>query len=59
VHGSSDTTGAAPADNPSTPADVTATVFSALGLDPHTMIHDQLSRPWPISEGKPIRSLFA
>jgi hypothetical protein len=59
VHGSSDGSGAAPAEDPSTPADVTATVFSALGFDPHTMIEDQLNRPLPISEGQPIRPLFA
>lgn len=58
VQGSSDKTGAYPHDAPSRPADITATVFSALGFDPETLVHDQLSRPMPISEGQPIRSLL-
>jgi uncharacterized protein (DUF1501 family) len=57
-HGSSDNSGAYPHDAPSTPADITATVFSALGLDPSTLIRDQLNRPMPISEGHPITPLL-
>ena len=56
--GRSDASGAYPHENPTNPADITATVFHALGLDPHTIIRDQLNRPIPISTGRPIRSLF-
>jgi uncharacterized protein (DUF1501 family) len=58
THGSSDKTGAYPHDRPSTPADITATVYTALGLDPETLIYDQLSRPMPISHGRAIASLL-
>ena len=47
-----------PHDNPTTPADITATVYHALGFDPETIIRDQLNRPMPISEGRPIFELF-
>ena len=58
-YGASDATGAYPHENPTTPGDITATIFHALGLDPETEIRDQLDRPWPISNGRPIHSLFA
>ena len=58
-YGASDATGAYPHENPTTPGDITATVFHALGLDPETEIRDQLDRPMPISNGRPIHSLFA
>ncbi|HUG91924.1 MAG TPA: DUF1501 domain-containing protein [Planctomycetaceae bacterium] len=57
-YGSSDAHAAYPHDNPTTPADITATVFHALGFDPETLIRDQLNRPMPISEGRPIGELF-
>ena len=56
--GSSDAHGAYPHDDPATPADITATVFHALGFDPETTIQDQLRRPMPISEGRAISALF-
>jgi hypothetical protein len=58
VHGASDAHGAAPADRPVLPDDITATLFAALGFDPETTIRDQLARPMPISAGKPITALF-
>jgi hypothetical protein len=57
-YGSSDATGAYPHDNATTPGDITATVFHALGFDPKTEIRDQLNRPMPISNGRAIKSLF-
>ena len=57
-YGSSDATGAYPHDDATTPGDITATVFHALGFDPKTEIHDQLNRPMPISNGRPITELL-
>lgn len=57
-HGASDANGAYPHSDPATPADITATVFHALGFDPETLIRDQLGRPMPISHGRPLRSLL-
>lgn len=56
--GSSDKTGAYPLTGPHKPDDVMATVYHCLGLDPATMIHDQLNRPMPIADGEPIRALL-
>jgi uncharacterized protein (DUF1501 family) len=58
VYGASDASGAAVADRPVLPDDITATIFHALGLDPETPIRDQLGRPMPISAGRPVHELF-
>jgi hypothetical protein len=39
------------------PADLTATVFQRLGVDPHTTIYDGQGRPFTLSEGTPIEAL--
>jgi uncharacterized protein (DUF1501 family) len=57
--GTSDRYGAYPLSEPHRPDDVMASVFWALGLDPKTIIHDQLGRPMPIADGEPIQGLFA
>ena len=57
VYGSSDKQAAFPADNPVSPADVTATIFHLLGVDPHGLIHDREGRPHTISPGRPIEPL--
>ncbi|HET6879567.1 MAG TPA: DUF1501 domain-containing protein [Pirellulales bacterium] len=56
--GSSDKTGAYPLSDPKTPDDVMATVYHALGIDPATVLHDQLHRPMPVADGRPIAALF-
>lgn len=59
VIGASDAIGAYPKERPISPADIHATVFSALGYDPHG-IHYTASdgRPVPLSEGTPISELL-
>jgi uncharacterized protein (DUF1501 family) len=60
VVGESDRQGAFPKSQPVTPADVHATVFTALGYDPHrTMYLSPEGRPFPLSEGEPIRQLLS
>jgi hypothetical protein len=56
--GSSDKSGAYPLTDPKTPDDVMATVYQALGFSPETLIRDQLERPMPIADGRPISALF-
>ncbi len=58
-YGVSDASGAYPHQDPATPGDITATVFHALGFDPETVIHDQLNRPMPIANGRPIMPFFS
>ncbi len=59
VVGESDATGADPATLPLTPADVHATVLTALGHDPaRTTFSSADGRPMALSEGEPIRALL-
>src|SRR5579872_7417193 len=58
TYGASDRLGAFPASDPVTPADLAATIFWRFGIDPATEIHDRTGRPWRISDGQPIRTLF-
>jgi len=59
VHGASDKTGAYPAEDPVRPDDLAATIYSALGIDPHTEMSTATNRPVLISDGKPITGIFA
>jgi hypothetical protein len=58
VHGASDRTAAYPATAPVSPDDLAATVYNALGIDPHTEVRDALGRPLPLSDGRPLHALF-
>jgi uncharacterized protein (DUF1501 family) len=44
--------------DPVYPADLSATVFHCMGIDPHSEVRDMLDRPMPLSEGTVIRKLF-
>lgn len=59
VYGASDRIGADPAANAVTPADIHATVLTALGYDPHG-IHYQSpeGRPFALSDGQPLAALL-
>ena len=48
-----------PATNPTKPADLAATVYQLLGVDPRTAISDRLKRPQTLCEGEPIRNIMA
>jgi hypothetical protein len=58
VHGSSDAQGAYPASDPVSPQDYAATIFHALGIDPHSTLPDPQGRPIRICEGAALTSLF-
>lgn len=59
VVGSSDKTGAYPATRPVTPADIHATVFAALGYDPHGITYQTVDgRPMTLTDGEVIRELL-
>jgi len=58
VHGASDRLAAYPATAPVAPDDLAATLYHAVGIDPHTPIWDRLNRPLPLSTGNPLVSLF-
>jgi hypothetical protein len=54
VHGASDRWAAHPALDPVTPADVVATVYHALGVDPALELRDAFGRPQALCLGRPI-----
>jgi hypothetical protein len=51
VYGASDTQAAYVADNPVRPADLLATIYRTLGIDPATRVPDQTGRPIEIAQG--------
>ena len=58
VYGSSDKQGAYPATNPVSPADLTATIYHTLGINPEMLVTDRLGRELTLTEGKPLRALW-
>jgi hypothetical protein len=60
IVGESDELGYAPKTKPITPAEVAATLFKALGLDPHRELPGPQGRPIPIADfgASPIMELF-
>ena len=58
VIGSSDAIGAYPVSRSFSPADLAATIFSALGISTQTEIQDQFGRRFAVSNGQPISELY-
>jgi hypothetical protein len=58
VVGASDSTCAFPSELPVGPADVVATIYHALGLEPRAVMYDPLGRPMALAEGHAISQLF-
>ena len=60
VYGQSNEHAAWVKDRPVSTADICATIYSAMGIDPHTLIQDKLGRPVPIAQyGQPIEEILA
>jgi hypothetical protein len=60
VYGASDSQAAYVKDRPVRPADICATIYHLLGIDPETPIVDKGGRPIPISHGgEPVREILA
>lgn len=57
VYGSSDRYAAEPATLPTRPADLVATIYHLLGVDPRMEIHDRLGRPLTLCEGQVLDAL--
>jgi hypothetical protein len=60
VCGSSDAHAAFVKDRPVRPADICATIYQCLGIDPETPVYDRSGRPVAINQGgEPIREVLA
>jgi hypothetical protein len=59
VYGSSDRRAAYPSTNPVSPADLAATIYHCLGIDPRGEMTDQQGRPLVVSRGTVVKELFA
>lgn len=57
-YGASDAKGAFVADRPVSPADLLATMWHLLGVDPGTELRDTLGRPIPLSRGRVVAELI-
>lgn len=58
IYGESDRLAAQPHLNRVSPCDISATMFSALGIDPEGHYQDAFARPYPISSGQTIEGLY-
>jgi hypothetical protein len=58
AYGASDKLGAYPDADAVTPADLAATLFWRLGLDPAHEIVDLTGRPYKLADGRPIQAVF-
>jgi hypothetical protein len=59
VYGGSDRIGARPSECPLAPADIIATLYTCLGIDPQMELHDRLERPFVLAPwGVPVRDLL-
>ena len=57
-YGATDKDGAYPIEKPITPAQLAATIFHALGVDPRSQVTTMLQRPFPICDGEPVLDLW-
>jgi hypothetical protein len=58
VYGRSDRLAAYPAESPVSPADLSATMYHALGVPPDSTLPDRQGRSVVLTEGRPLWSLF-
>jgi hypothetical protein len=58
ILGASDEQAAYPTTAPVSPADLSATIYHALGIDIRSQVRDQFDRPLILSDGHPLVELF-
>ena len=58
VYGKSDATGSSPAENPTHPTRLLATIYHALGIDPTTIVYNHLNQPRELVPAEPLPELF-
>ncbi len=58
VYGKSDSTGSSPIETPVHPTQLLATIYHALGINPHTIVMNHLNQPRELVQSEPIPALF-
>ena len=58
LYGKSDATASSPIENPVHPTQLLATVYHALGINPHTIVLNHLNQPRELVQSEPIPALF-
>jgi Protein of unknown function (DUF1501) len=59
VHGQSDKTGSAPAQDPVHPGELLASIYHAFGIDPLTIVYNHLKQPRELVKAEAVSKLFA
>jgi hypothetical protein len=59
LYGKSDATASSPAENPVHPTQLLATIYHALGIDPHTIVMNHLNQPRELVQAEPVTGLFS
>ncbi len=59
VYGASDKYASEPSNSPTTPADLAATIYHLLGVDPKMEIRDRLDRPLTLCDGQVVEGVLA
>ncbi len=58
LYGKSDATASSPVENPVHPTQLLATIYHALGINPHTIAYNHLNQPRELVQAEPIPALF-
>ncbi len=58
IHGRSDKTGSAPAEDPVHPGELLATIYHAFGIDPATIVYNHLNQPRELVKADAVTRLF-
>jgi uncharacterized protein (DUF1501 family) len=59
VHGKSDKTGSAPAEDPVHPTEILATIYHTMGIDPQSIVYNHLNQPRELVKAEMVEKLFA
>lgn len=58
LYGKSDATASSPVENPVHPTQLLATIYHALGINPHSIVYNHLNQPRELVQAEPIPALF-
>jgi len=58
LYGKSDATASSPVDNPVHPTEILATIYHALGINPHTLVMNHLNQPRELVQSNPVTGVF-